>query len=294
MKTLYKNLHERALACARRYRRAEAELLELIGQIDKTKTFRKLGYGSLFDYATSALKLSSGQAFNFINVSRKAHEVPQLKHAVASGKLSVSKARKIVPVLRPDNQAVWIEKAITLPQRQVEREVAEANPLLSVSERIRPVAKARSELKCGISTQLEEKIQKARDLISQKTRKACTLEEAFDVVFDEYLQRFDPLEKAKRIAKKKKSLPAKLPVARQVRGHRPARLTHQLHLRDRRQCRFKTPQGGRCESKRWLQIHHRVPVASGGSNTLENLITLCAAHHAHIHSGLLQNPSRTY
>ena len=37
--------------------------------------------------------------------------------------------------------------------------------------------------------------------------------------------------------------------------------------------------GNRCENRRWLDVHHVVPRAAGGSNAPENLITLCSAHH---------------
>ena len=35
----------------------------------------------------------------------------------------------------------------------------------------------------------------------------------------------------------------------------------------------------RCGSRRQLQVHHRVPLASGGSNDLTNLELLCRACH---------------
>jgi 5-methylcytosine-specific restriction protein A len=37
--------------------------------------------------------------------------------------------------------------------------------------------------------------------------------------------------------------------------------------------------GVRCAQRRWLHYHHIIPKHQGGPDTLENLITLCSAHH---------------
>lgn len=121
-------LHQRALEAAKRFFQAEADLLELLQEIDACKGFRNLGHTSLFSYAVNALKLSESTALNFINVARKAVQVPALKEAIQQGNLSVCKARKIVPVLTTQNQAEWIEKAKTLPTRKLEKEIAKVAP----------------------------------------------------------------------------------------------------------------------------------------------------------------------
>ena len=51
-----------------------------------------------------------------------------------------------------------------------------------------------------------------------------------------------------------------------------------LH-RDGTQCRFPG-----CRNKRWLQVHHRVHWAYGGTTDLDNLITLCGHHHRFVHT----------
>ena len=38
-----------------------------------------------------------------------------------------------------------------------------------------------------------------------------------------------------------------------------------------------------CDSTRYLQIHHVVPRGEGGTNSIQNLITLCSVCHAQAH-----------
>jgi len=59
----------------------------------------------------------------------------------------------------------------------------------------------------------------------------------------------------------------------------PARIVHTVWLRDNNQCAFTDQNGKKCTNKRYLEIHHRVPVVNGGLNTPDNLTVLCSAHH---------------
>ena len=54
----------------------------------------------------------------------------------------------------------------------------------------------------------------------------------------------------------------------------PAKLKQAVQLRNQGQCTFEHYHFGRCQSRRWLEIHHKVPVSRGGENTLSNLQTL--------------------
>ncbi|MGZ6423508.1 MAG: hypothetical protein ACXWSR_21435, partial [Bdellovibrionota bacterium] len=151
---MFQTFHAQALVAARKYFEAEAALLEILQKIDACRGFRTLGYTSCFTYAVGALKLSEATAMNFINVARKSKEVPALQAAIASAELSVSKARKIVPVLTLENQEEWIEKAKMLPQRELERQVARLVPQEEQREKIRSLDGERVQVTITISEDL--------------------------------------------------------------------------------------------------------------------------------------------
>ena len=238
MKKKAEFLHFKALEISKNFRKLEAELLDVLIQMEKTKAFKTLGFPSLFQYATQALKLSEANSYNFITVARKAIEIPEIRNQVCQGTISVSQARRIAPVINNTNKASWIQKAVELPQKKLEKEVASINPKLAVPERAKYVAKQRLSLNIGISEKAYLKLKKLQALVSKNQRRPCNLEETLDELMNFYETRKDPVEKAKRV----KAKPKKLDVTQhlpQVRRSIPAAIQHQVNLRDHRRCTYK-------------------------------------------------------
>ena len=69
-------------------------------------------------------------------------------------------------------------------------------------------------------------------------------------------------------------------------GHRartvPPAVRRAVLLRDGRRCVVPG-----CCNRLWLDVHHLRPRARGGSHAVDNLVTLCAAHHRLLHDGHL-------
>ncbi len=282
-----KSLHEKALGLARTYRESESALLDVLIDLQKRNGFFELSYPSLFIYCTSALKLSEAQACYFSKVAKKSQEVPQLKQAIENGILSLSQARRVVPVITVANSQDWIDKAATLPQRELEREVCAVNPKAMPRENVRIVSKDRAELKVGISKTLETKLRRIREIVGPSK----TLEETLEQMADFYLKHKDSVQKAERVIAKKILEPLSSGNSR----HRPssrkltAGVRHEVNLRDQGRCRALLPNGEPCSSAAWTHHHHIEPKAQGGPNLPSNLITLCAAHHRLTHQTGLKN-----
>ncbi len=223
----------------------------------------------MFVYCTQALGLSEAQAGYFNKVAIKSQEVPALRAAIDNGTLSLSQARRVASVITPENSLEWIEKASTLPQRELERQVTVANPKAVIREKIRPVAPLRSELRVGISLDLEKKLQRIREVLAQNKNHTVTLEEALGEMAELFLNQKDPVEKAKR-ARPVKSLSS---------GRLTAAVRHEVSRRDQGKCQATLPNGKKCGSPFWVEQHHIQPKAYGGPNIPSNLITLCSQHH---------------
>ncbi|RYZ79036.1 MAG: HNH endonuclease [Proteobacteria bacterium] len=220
---------------------------------------------------------------------RKSAEVPALLEAIRNGSTTVSKARKICSVVTERNSKEWIELTQHCSTRIVEKAVAMANPRVAVVESIKYVSANVLELKLAISEGWSELLADVKDLMSQKSQRAVSTEEALFQLMADYKRKHDPVAKAERVrTKKSRSLRSAQnlePQSNLTNSKRYIRagVRHEVAARDRGQCTFVDRHGKHCGSKRWIQTHHVTHFAEGGAHTLENLETLCWAHHSMKH-----------
>ena len=153
-----RSIHERALNAARDFKHSEAELIEVLREVEARRLYLQYpDCTDLYKYIVNVLELSEDVAYNLSSVAKKSLVVHKPRTAIQNG-LGVSKARKVIHVLTPENQNVWIKKAETLSCRKLEAEVAKACPSQTVVERIRFVGEDWLELELGISEALREKL----------------------------------------------------------------------------------------------------------------------------------------
>jgi hypothetical protein len=281
-----RQIHEHAVAKAAGYLVAEAELLSAIIEVDRARLYEKFGETYLTPYCVKYLNLSEDVAPIFVRVARKSLQVPELELAVQEG-LQITKAKTIASVIDQGNKGEWIEKARILSKEKLEREVAAVNPSAVRSEKAKPTGPDRVRVEFEVSFEDAEVLKRARELMSQKKSKHAQIGETYVTALRDWVEREDPVRKAERAEerKKQKAVRVEKPKTQRSRDHSgsPGHVLHQVHLRDRGGCRKRMPDGSNCGCKQWTEIHHIAPKAYGGADTLENLITLCHAHHRKIH-----------
>jgi|GEM_PF-596775 len=305
-------LHQSAMQLAEKYLQCERELLLVLQDISAKKLFIDWGYSSLYDYCRQALKLSEAQAYNFVAVSRQCLKIPALQKAIQSEQINLSRAKRILPVLDVENAAQWIEKAATMDQRQLEREVAAENPVLIERPSLKPSSATRFTLHTGVSEEIHTDIENALEILSRSSK--TSLEDAVGLAFKVLLDKIAPLRKTARQRKRKESaslavtstaaeaksqgaaaneiavqesppVPSPSPVSN--KRYIPAEMKRRIYRRDGGQCRHLNPDGQRCSQRSFLDIHHIHPLSEGGATTLDNLVTVCSGHHAHLHRNKL-------
>jgi hypothetical protein len=227
----FEEIHQSALLAVSEFKSAEKRLLLALIEVEKNSVHLRMGFSSLFQYAVSSLGLSEAVSYNAIAVARKLREIPALPLEVG-----VSKIRKVVSVMTPENQAEWIPKLKTLSSRALEKEVARVNPKASTPERASYTSEKRLDLRLGLDEELMLKLRRAQDQVSQSLGKPASLEETLGQVVTFYLKRKDPLEKARRVIAKKGQTTETLNklFTGTVRAPIPKAIEHQVRLRFRR------------------------------------------------------------
>jgi hypothetical protein len=128
-------------------RRATAELLALLAEVDSRGSYLRLGFSSLFSYCTQALHLSEPAAYGRITAARATRRFPALLSLIDEGALSLTTVGLLSPHLTDENHASLLDSARHRSKREVERLVAAVHPQPDIASSVRalparPVAAA--------------------------------------------------------------------------------------------------------------------------------------------------------
>jgi 5-methylcytosine-specific restriction endonuclease McrA len=133
----------KTLACAERH--ATAQLIAVLGEIDRRQLFLGQGCSSLFTYCTQLLHLSESAAYSRIAAARVARRFPIVLDRLADGALSLTTICLLAPVLTPDNHDALLAAARHKSKRDVEHLVASSRPRPDVSTLVRKLPSPRRE-----------------------------------------------------------------------------------------------------------------------------------------------------
>jgi len=296
------SLHEKGMKSVKGYRAHEIELIEVLKQIDEFKVYRSYKYPNLQRYVVLCWGFPEDKAYELITVSRACQRFLKLNNAISCGQISVSKARRIVPILNESNQEEWLKKAHLNSHRELERLIASKNPETEFRESARYVSENQVEVKITMTKEDYEEFKRSQELLCQKEKRPMNLYQTLKRLNSEFLKRNDPIQKATRILKKKTQKQQRQPgTCRMTKQQDPILQNHsqkisphnkskqrtpipvltfyQATLRDKGQCQQLLPNGQKCLEAKWVDIHHIKHIKDGGTHDLENLITLCKGHH---------------
>lgn len=283
----HSKIHDHALELSQTYGRVERELVEALIAVEAERVHQRLGCPSLFVYATQKLRLSESVAFALITVARKARQVPKLREAIADGRISPSKASRVAAHISDESADELIEFARTHTSREIDFEIARRHPSARGRDRVKPVSEDQVQITITVSKAAYEDLLRAQSLLAQRGRES-TMSDVVTEAASLLVNAWDPVKKAER-AEKRRTQVVKVVPAEELCPNRVARkpLTaeqkHRVFLRDRGRCTHIDGDGNRCNSDRWVDVHHIVLVSRGGSNEPENLTTLCSFHHDLVH-----------
>lgn len=308
-------LHERIVAAHADYRRCERDLALLLAGMADDRLHEALGYASVHDYASTVLDLSPRQALALVRIGRRLPSLPAIDAAFARGDLGWTKARELMRVATPANEAAWVERASGLRSRDLERHVSQARdgqppPFDEVGK-----GPSRRRLVFDLDAQDADVIRAAlaalRAAANVSDREiedgALLAEMARRVLHDLHGEQAPTAERYRTVLERCPDCALTTGLDAEVnethvgmarcdgetqemdeprrgylrRGVPPATRRAVLH-RDRQWCAVPA-----CSNTLWLDVHHVIERHRGGGNEEDNLITVCDVHHRVVHEGLL-------
>jgi hypothetical protein len=137
---------------------------------------------------------------------------------------------------------------------------------------VRPTAPERYEIRFAASADMVERVRLAQDMLSHSIPDG-DLARVFDraltlLVEDLARQRFAATDR-----------PGPSRTTADDADQLPAALKRAVWVRDRGRCKYVSPDGRRCESRRFIQFHHLNARGRGGKNTLDNVELRCGTHN---------------
>lgn len=126
-------------------RRAIADVLRHLAEVDDRKLYADAGYPSLFEYCTRELRYSEGAAARRIHAARAASDYRVIYRLLAQGGISLSAVSMLAPHLSAKNHKNLLRQAAGKSKREVERLLSPFTPERMPVDRIRHIACLKTE-----------------------------------------------------------------------------------------------------------------------------------------------------
>ena len=114
---------ELLLALARSRGPLRRALAAVAGQVVSTRSWERIGFARLADYARERVGLSARQVQDLAHVNERLATLPATDAALALGRLSWTKARLVARVATAEDEVCWIAYAHRVTTHELEREV---------------------------------------------------------------------------------------------------------------------------------------------------------------------------
>src|SRR5688572_25833091 len=289
-------------------RKATAQLVASLAEVDARRLYLREGCSSLFTYCTQVLHLSEHAAYNRIEAARTARRFPQILERLGDGSLHLTAIRLLAPVFTPENHEALLDAARHKSKREIEYLLATVNPEPDVAPCIRklpapadsprisevmPVIDRANEpeappspgksasppaMRPSVVRPLSPERYKVQFTVSEEThdklrRAQDLMRHVFpngdlSAIFDRALTLLLSELERTKLAAAKR--PRTTAVASNASRHIPAAVKRDVWARDGARCAF-VGSNGRCTETGFLEFHHIMPFADGGEASVENL-----------------------
>ena len=291
-------LHRRLRAALEIERQLDAQMGPRLELLMRRRVYWLLGYTNREAYVRERLGLDPSWGRTLLRIERAARASPTFAAAYRKGRVSALQAATLVPLVLAElderRMALWIERATAVSLRQLRDDVDVAVTVRETDrERWLRTGGFPEDADGGEGAPCEEREIGAQHLAAQETcTVGCRLEP--DVI---RLLRAVLSTVQSRLEREMGRLPTRGEALGVMIDHAMAEWGGDVEKVPRRY-RVFARDGWRCvipgcTSMRNLHDHHIVFRSAGGSNELENRVTLCAFHHLRgVHAGLVRVTGR--
>lgn len=259
-------------------RSATAALVADLGELEKRELHLAHGFRSLYAYCRGVLRFSEQESYNRMEAAHAARRFPVIVPMLAEGLLNLAAVSLLAHRLGDENHLALLGGAIHQSKRGVEELLARwfpADPGAAWVRRVvTPLAGDRFQVTFIATAATVAKLRQAQEVLSHAVPTGDVAE-----IFDRAMDALLADAARRRHAATDRPRPARGTAAGS--RHIPAAVERAVWVRDEGQCAFIASTGRRCEERKFLEFHHRVPWTAGGPATPANIALRCRAHNAY-------------
>jgi HNH endonuclease len=280
-------------------------------ELQDRRGYRDFGFSTIADYAQERFGFKERKTRYLVFLGRKVKELPELRDAVASGKLGWVKATRIASVASKEDETMWVDSALSLTTQELDRRIKDGTDRMS------------SMLNFFVTEDVRVLWENALEMARRAAGAEISTTEAFEYMVAEFIATWaeggappedveeedgksgvqlerepEPASESEDVETPGALFPFALPLSLPSEpGHDAAssaverlfdgirqpfdRAFRKLVLdRDQWQCSYPG-----CSARRELHVHHVEFRSQGGPNELSNCVTICAFHHGLLHAG---------
>ena len=116
--------------------RAERLICEYLVEMNQREGHKEFGYSDFWDYAEFRFGFSERKTRYLMELGRKLKQLPQLREAMADGRIGWTKASKVASVAKPEDEGMWLDSALSLSVRALDRKIREDKDSIGTKVRI--------------------------------------------------------------------------------------------------------------------------------------------------------------
>lgn len=278
-------------------RKITNEILMIIQTIDARRSYCDLGFSSLYAYLTKGIGYSESAAQRRISSARLLKDIPQMTSHIQTGELNLSQISLAQMALRQEEKSQGVKistekkeeilsKVMSQNFEETKRILKQEFPQFSfAAPKSFPLANDRVRITLEFS---QSEWKDAQELLASMSHRIPN-QKLEDLIL--YLiskgkryQNAPPIRLLQSVKKRRKRSKG---ISKTLRA--------QVLAKADGKCEFvSSVSGRRCDSKHFLEIDHKHPVALGGGDDLENLRVLCRSHNNHMAKmwGLIKQESQ--
>ncbi|MNL02078.1 hypothetical protein D3C87_1225730 [compost metagenome] len=243
----------------------------------------------MYKYLTQQFGYGESAAYERLHASRLLKNIPQLSEKIESGALNLTQMVQVQKCIREESKLgnklgvgdalQVLERIENLTTYETKKFLAvEFNQPIQMHEVINPQRNESVRLELTLSSGQMEQLRHVKDLLSHILSEG-NWADVISYLAGKHIQKVEGKTQTEVV------LPKKLTQGFSVAGKAVRKSINISTRRDllrkaNKCCEFVDPKTGRiCAGAYQLQVDHRVPLALGGSNEVENLRVLCRTHN---------------